>query len=81
MTCQDTKNLCESEIYTRFLDKRVAIRKSDSNCFTGVCRSIDGYLNVILENVEYTEKNNDPVRLQTCYVTGNLLKHISIINN
>lgn len=73
--------MCRNEMYSRFLDKRVAITKGDSNCFVGMCRSIDGYLNVVLEDAEYAEKTKDPVNLKTCFVTGNSLKHISIIND
>lgn len=81
MVHQGEDRMHGNEIYSRFLDKKVAVKKGESNCFIGICRSIDGYLNIVLEDVKYTEKAKDSISLKTCFVTGNSLKHVSIINS
>jgi len=69
-----------TEILQHFIDKEVEVFREDCT-FTGVCRSIDGYLNSVLENVTFkTKETQATVHFKTCFVVGNSIRHISIIN-
>jgi len=84
-------------IFDDFIDKKVKIVKGDFNKnqlyqLTGLCRSIDGYLNTVLEdcilldlaesqNTEKTNCEETQERFKTCFVTGNSLKHICLAND
>lgn len=68
------------EILQRFVDKCVEVCRDDST-LEGVCRSIDGYLNVILENSVFKDKESgEKMHLKTCFVVGSSIKHIRCIN-
>lgn len=72
-------DMLNAEILEDFIDKRIRIVREDS-IFEGECRSMDGYLNTILENAMFKNKENGTsVSLKTCFVIGSSVKHISIL--
>lgn len=94
----DNNKTEDISIFQRFVDKKIGILKGDcknSDLYEirGICRSIDGYLNVALENCIFKNiskpdeeilENKVPAtissaKLKTCFVTGNSLKHIWLI--
>lgn len=67
------------ELYKNFIDKKVIARWQDGTLMKGICRSIDGYLNIVLENVEYAdEKESSTINLSNCFVKGSFLTHIEL---
>lgn len=78
-----TNQLEDSKIYILedFIDQNVEIT-TEENVFKGTCRSIDGYLNVILENVLFESRKDEgesTLELRTCFVPGTVIKHINIL--
>lgn len=70
----------ETEFYRSLVDRRVSLRYRGDAYLTGTCRSIDGYLNVIIEDGEYFEApGTDAVRLVSCFVRGGALRHIEVL--
>ncbi|ELA41081.1 uncharacterized protein VICG_01874 [Vittaforma corneae ATCC 50505] len=71
--------LLNARILNDFIDKRITMVREDS-IFEGECRSMDGYLNTVLENATFKNKENGAsMSLKTCFVIGNSVKHISIL--
>lgn len=77
-TAMETPSL--SLNFSAFIDKEVKVLK-DESVIQGICRSIDGYLNTILENAIYTRKlDGKTIKMKSCFVTGGSVKNISSIN-
>lgn len=66
----------DSEFYKNYIDKNIKIILQDEAQCTGVCRSIDGYLNVVLENAEFDSPSSDNLCLSSCLIRGTGVKHI-----
>lgn len=80
----ENENLAEDKsIFSEFIDKLVSV-KTENCSFEGICRSIDGYLNAVLENVEFylqtaEGKEIEKTHLKTCFLAGGSIKHLNII--
>ena len=74
-TLKDEVNKIDFSIFQDFVDNSVNVKTENCN-FKGICRSIDGYLNTVLEDVEITE-NGMKEFLKTCFINGGLVKYIN----
>lgn len=75
----DKLELINAKMLEKFVDRKVKIYKNDC-ALEGICRSIDGYLNTILENAVFINKEQKIMaNLKTCLVIGSTIKHINII--
>lgn len=63
------------DLFISFLNKRVTIHHIDGITFRGTLRSVDGYLNVVLEDAELDNKI-DAVKFEHCFVRGAQVKAI-----
>ncbi len=65
------------ELYKTFIDKKVIAKWQDGTLMYGICKSIDGYLNMVLENARYfEEKENSEIEFSNCFLKGSFLTHI-----
>lgn len=70
----------ETELYKIFIDKKVSLRYRGDAYLVGTCRSIDGYLNVIIEDGEYFEgAETGAMKVSSCFVRGGALRHIEVL--
>ena len=66
------------DILNKLLDQKVIVKYIDNIEFEGILRSIDGYLNVVLENVSVKFMKNHIDTLNHCFIRGIHIKHIYI---
>lgn len=86
--------LTNTQVLSEFVDKNVRVYRDDSH-IEGICRSLDGYLNCVLENAVFLEREqidqklSTPtgeasaqtcLKLKTAFISGSSVKHISILN-
>lgn len=62
--------------YKNYIDKKVKVVTQEMEVCEGVCRSIDGYLNVVLEDAML---GKGECRMRECLIRGLAVKHIVII--
>lgn len=75
---EEDKLLIPNAIFGDFIDRNVVV-KTETSQFSGICRSVDGYLNTSLENAKFTG-DSETVDLKSCYVVGGSVKHINLCN-
>lgn len=66
------------DILNKLLDQKVIVKYIDDIEFEGTLRSIDGYLNVVLENVSVKFMKNSVDTLNHCFIRGIQIKYIYI---
>lgn len=70
----------EVQLYKKFIDRKILIKYAGDGYFTGVCRSIDGYLNTVLEGGLFFEGDDaEPISVSTGFVKGGALRHIELL--
>lgn len=70
----------DAQHYGDIIDKKILIKYYGDARITGVCRSIDGYLNTVLEDADFFENPTaEATKLATCFVRGGSLRHIEIL--
>ncbi|KAI4290959.1 small nuclear ribonucleoprotein G [Pancytospora philotis] len=71
----------DTEMYRKFVDKKVQLRYCGDAFLVGMCRAVDGYLNVVVEDACFYEKPGaEPVSVASCYVRGGALRHIETVD-
>lgn len=72
----------ETELYKNFIDKNILIKYHGGAYLTGICRSMDGYLNVTVEKANFFEKRGaGAIRLASCFIRGGALHHIELMED
>lgn len=67
-----------AHLYREFLGKKVLVKSANGSICSGICRSVDGYLNIVLEDVSYSG-NEDSLALKTCFIKGSGILHLELI--
>ena len=77
---ENVNQIEDISIFDDFIDKNINIETEECT-FHGILRSVDGYLNSVLHNVEiYTRAEpKENIKLKTCFIRGVTIKYINII--
>ncbi|KAI5151682.1 U6 snRNA-associated Sm-like protein LSm2 [Enteropsectra breve] len=66
-------------IYSNFIDKKVGITLRNEALICGICRSLDGYLNIVLEGAVYRHVADTEESFSSCFVRGMSVMHIEVM--
>lgn len=70
-----------SLLYRTFVDRRVTAQCTNETRIEGICRSMDGYLNMVLEEARIvgSPDTDSPLTVSTCLVNGSSVKHVQLL--
>ena len=72
----------DKSIFPDFVDKMMEVQ-TEGYVLQGILRSIDGYLNCVLENVKIVAQTEpqESINLKTCFLRGITIKHINTLTS